>query len=555
MLTQLSIENFILVERLDLHFQAGLTVLTGETGAGKSILLDALEGVLGGKLSATVIRPGASRALLEAHFQPPFTLEAWLTGQGLEPSEELVVSREITPRSSRYRVNGVLVPQGAMSSLRELLLDVTAQGQALTLSRSEVQLQLLDNFIQAQPTRLELQQTFGQWQQARQQLTQAKSQQQQEQAQKDRLRQEYQELKQAQLQNPQEIDDLLTELERLRHAAELTETSQMLYGLLHRGSGAVDDQLNEALRLLGQMVSHDPSLTVHQELLGSALVQVQECARQIHQYGQNLEMDPARLSVIEQRLRLLHKLCQKYGPTLAEVIAHQQHIQEQWQALKAGRPSLSELQTQLNAVTAKLNEQAQALSQLRQAGALRLEAAIHGSLSALGMAKARFIVQLTPATTNASGQDAIEFLLSANPGQAPAPLKAVASGGEMSRFLLALKVCLGEAIPTMVFDEIDVGVSGKVAQAVATHLLQLSQRQQVLCVTHQPLVAAMAQAHWRVRKVSTETATSLVVDTLDGLPERTEELAQLAGGNSADQAREFVSALLEEARLLQAAAH
>ncbi len=551
MLIRLTIENFVLIERLDLHFQAGLTVLTGETGAGKSILLDAVEGVLGAKLHPGVVRPGAPKASLEASFIPSPAVQQWLEHQEIDPSEELVVSREVTARTSRYRINGVLVNQSVMQALRDLLIAITAQGQALSLSRPEVQLQMLDRFARGQAILDEVRSTYRRWQEAKSQLNRALTQQKDERSQKELLRQQFQELKALKITDPNEEEDLLAERDRLSHTVELTQDGQEVYRLLYRGTPSVSDQLAQASRALEAMATHDSRVQLFLEMIQTAQVQVTECARQVHQYTEELEAEPDRLEQVEQRLRDLRKICQKYGPTLQEVMAHQQHIQQQWQHLKTGSPPIEELQTGVDHAHQALHQVCETLTVARAAAAQQLEARVKESLAPLGMGKARFVVQLTPVPPGPEGAQRVEFLLSANPGQPLAPLRSVASGGEMARFLLALKVCLGEEIPTLIFDEIDVGVSGKVAQAVATHLMQLTRNHQVLCVTHQPLVAAMAHVHWRVRKVASQDQTHVFVDQLEGLPQRTEELAQMAGGHSAEQARDFVTALLAQAKELR----
>jgi DNA repair protein RecN (Recombination protein N) len=551
MLTHLRIENFILIERLELSFHEGLTVLTGETGAGKSILLDAVEGVLGGKLGGTVIRAGASKAFLEGTFLSSAAISHWLEAQELDPAEELVISREISAKSNRYRLNGVVVNQSMVQAVRELLVDVTAQGQTLGLSRPNVQQALLDRFAQAEPAVLQVREAYQRWHMSKRQLEQAIQQQQQDKTQREHLRQQFQELKTARITDPKEEENLIAEQAVLLHTTELTTTAATVYELLYRGSASVSDQLNQAHHLLEAIAKHDSHILPWCEMVQSALVQTEECARQIQHYSEQLETDPERLTTVEQRLRELQKICLKYGPTLADVVQVQQQIQQQWQHLKANTPALEELKAQVQQNYEILLSTCGDLTALRTAAITRLEQDISQALAPLGMAKARFQVQSTPIPPSAEGQEAIEFLLAANPGQAPAPLKAVASGGEMARFLLSLKVALGEQIPTLIFDEIDVGVSGKVAQAVATKLFQLARHHQVLCVTHQPLVAAMADIHWRVRKQVHQQETTVYVDELTAIEERTEELAQLVGGHSATEAKDFVTALLAQAQQLQ----
>ena len=285
---------------------------------------------------------------------------------------------------------------------------------------------------------------------------------------------------------------------------------------------------------------------------------IMEVGRQINTYGSSLEADPQRLQEVEERIQELKQICRKYGPTLTEAIAHYQRILDELAELNDGEQSIERLEQQEMASFSQLTQVCEQLTKLRRQTAADLESELLCELKPLAMEKVKFQVEIVPISPTATGADKITFMFSPNPGEPMQPLIAIASGGEMSRFLLALKACFsrGDAAETMIFDEIDVGVSGRVAQAIAEKLHQLSQNNQVLCVTHQPLVAAMADRHFRVNKETidknnnTETRTVVRVTSLENMTNRREELAQLAGGKSATDAIAFAESLL-----LQAAHH
>jgi DNA repair protein RecN (Recombination protein N) len=557
MLKHLRIENFALIDSLELDFSDGLNVLTGETGAGKSIILDALDAVLGGKVSGNAVRTGTQRALIEATFASNESLNAWLTAQEIDHLEEgIVITREVSGKSSRSRINGVLVNQALLRTLREPLLEITAQGQSLQLEKPEVQLELLDSFAGAAPLRDKVQKAYESAQKRKAALARKKAEQAEKAQQLDLFKFQYEELSKAELADPLEEEQLTADFSRLAHASELQQSSQKLYAMLYEGdrdTPAITDILGQANEILLQMSGYDPSLESLSELLEGALIQVQECARAVNRYGDTVESDPEQLDFTEKRLRLFKTLKQKYGSTLAEVIAYFKKLQKDLRTIEGGDENLEAEEKLLAGEIARATELADQLTRVRSEAATRLQAALIQELKPLGMAKVRFAVQLEPTRLSATGVDQVKFLWSPNPGEPLHPLTETASGGEMARFLLALKACLGAAdhIGTLVFDEIDIGVSGRVAQAVADKLLQLGQFHQVLCVTHQPLVAAMADSHYRVQKhVRQEEQgerTVVHVEKLSLLEARCEELAQLAVGKTAREALDFASSLLTEA--------
>jgi DNA repair protein RecN (Recombination protein N) len=379
---------------------------------------------------------------------------------------------------------------------------------------------------------------------------------------------EYQakELTAANLSDPDELTLLEQERQRLSHSVELQQQSYQVYQDLYqndRGSSACADLLGNAESTLIDMTRYDSSLQPILEMVIEAMAQVEEAGRQINAYGESLETDPDRLQIVEDRILELKQICRKYGPTLVEAIAHSQRVQQELEELSGSGQSLEVLEQNYKKIQAELIQACDRLTEHRNQAARQLEALLLKELKPLAMDKVQFKVEIAPCSPTAVGSDRITFVFSPNPGEPLQPMSEIASGGEMSRFLLALKACFSQvdSVGTMVFDEIDVGVSGRVTQAIAEKLHQLSHRHQVLCVTHQPIVAAMADHHFRVDKQ--------VVDPADGkrgksksAPEdlrtivrvmplsdeqRREELAQLAGGQTDQDAIAFADSLLLQA--------
>lgn len=576
MLLCLRIENFALIDQLELEFGAGLNVLTGETGAGKSIILDAIDAVLGGKVSSRVIRTGTSRALVEGTFTYSPALAAWLSEQEIDLIDDnsVVISREITATASnirsRSRVNGVLVNRQIMGELRDRLVEITAQGQTVQVGQSAQVREWLDLYGGDSPIqqRQKVATGFIAYQNAHLTLEKRRTSERERLQQLDLLTYQVQELGTANLEEPQELEQLAQERERLNHVVDLQQMSYKVYQALYQNDNetpAAADLLGDSEATLNDMVEYDDQLRSLLDLVRDAQAAVVEVGRQINAYGDSLEADPQRLEEVEERIQELKQICRKYGPTLTEAIAYYQRIQTELAALNDSEQSIENLEQQEKACFEKLTQACQKLTQLRRQTAANLESRLIAELKPLAMEKVQFQVEIAPTFPTAVGADKITFMFSPNPGEPLQPLTEIASGGEMSRFLLALKACFSrsDAAETLVFDEIDVGVSGRVAQAIAEKLHQLSQTNQVLCVTHQPLVAAMADRHFRVDKQiitqgkgkkanngSSEQRTVVRVTNLVDLTTRREELAQLAGGKSASDAIAFAESLL-----LQAANH
>lgn len=579
MLLGLRIENFALIDHLELAFGSGLNVLTGETGAGKSIILDAIDAALGGKVTSRSIRTGAQRAVVEATFKLNRNLADWLSEQEIDPLDEtsVVCSREMSTnqgilRSSRSRINGVLVNRQQIEQLRSQLVEITAQGQTVLIGQPATQREYLDSFCGSSllEQRLDVAAAFSSCQQALNNLENRRQSERMRLQQLDLLQFQVKELSAAKLEDPDELELLEQEKSRLAHVVELQQQSYQLYQGLYQNDGdakAAADMLGEAEAILNNMVSYDAQLQPLLDMVSAALAQVEEAGRQINAYGEALEADPQRLETVEQRIRELKQICRKYGPTLNEAIAYKERIQKELEELQGGGQSLEVLEQIYQEKKAKLLAACAHLTQLRQAAARKLEENLVQELKPLAMEKVQFQVEIAPIPPTATGADRITFLLSANPGEPLHPLTETASGGEMSRFLLALKACFShvDSVGTLVFDEIDVGVSGRVAVAIAQKLHQLSKYHQVLCVTHQPLVAAMADQHFRVDKQvigipdselksqeipltqDSDVRTVVRVSALDNQLTRSEELAQLAGGQSATETIAFAKSLLAQA--------
>ncbi|MEM6451642.1 MAG: DNA repair protein RecN [Cyanobacteria bacterium P01_D01_bin.105] len=516
MLSSLKIENFALIDQLELELKPGLNVLTGETGAGKSIILDAIDAVLGGKATSRWVRTGTEKAFVEAAFDlgaDDARIADWLDAYDIPTKgSQITCRRELTAGAnngsvrSRSRLNGVAVKKPQMEELRRLLIEITAQGQTLQMGSCDLQRDWLDGFGDTQlvKQRQQVANAYEAAAAAKKVLDARRRAEQQRTDQLEMFQFQNKELMAAQLNEPDELDTLQIEHHRLSHSVELQQQSYQTYQILYENDSgeACADMLGQAEGILSDMLRFDPAVSPILEMVSEAIAQVQEAGRQINTYGENIETDPQRLEEIDQRITQLKQLCRKYNRDLPELIEYAESIQASLAALGGDGQSIDDLQTAYDAKQNILIASCDKLTKLRQTAAEKLEKALVTQLKPLAMERVKFRVDIQSQVPTADGADLISFLFSPNPGEPLQPLVEIASGGEMSRFLLALKACFSRVDPigTMVFDEIDVGVSGRVAQAIAEKLYQLGREHQVLCVTHQPLVAAMADAHYHVGK-------------------------------------------------------
>ena len=556
MLTGLRLENIALIERLQLEFSGGFTVLTGETGAGKSILLDALDALLGGS-GPRLLRQGAERGAIEASFSLTPPLLAWLEQQQLEAEEgELLLSREWRLSeerlSSRHRLNGVAINRAQIQELRPLLLDLTVQGQTQQLARPGQQRRWLDRFAgpPLQALLAPVAEAHRAWRGAAQALERAQANWEQLQQERERQEQLLADLEAAQLEDPAEREQLQAEENRLAHGVRLQQGVMGLIGRLVEGAEEAPSVLDHLAACEGELAAMqqlDPSLAELSARCSDGFAQLQDLARALDRYGASLDSDPESLGQLQERIAQLKALERRHGKDLAALIAWRDALREQL-APGGGGASLQALEAAERSSRAARDRANGQLSAARQAAAEALQGMLLARLRPMGLTHVRFAVAIEPAAPTEEGADAVQFLFSANPGQPLAPLAEVASGGEMSRFLLALKTCLAAADEhvTLLFDEIDAGVSGRVSGAMSELLQQLSAQRQVFCVTHQPLVAAAADHHFRVAKEVQDGRTHTRVSQLRDTQARQAELAELAGGDSGET-RSYAASLLKKA--------
>lgn len=567
MLLELEIRDFALIEHLTVSFTAGLNVLTGETGAGKSILMDALNTVLGGRASLASIRTDSARAIIEASFKTSPDLCLWLKEQQLAGDEEdrLVVSREISRSGSKSRINGSLVNMAILQDLRQHLVSVHAQHESRTLLSSQMQLELLDNIAGAEHKKVlgRFKTAYASYQHLLQEYAGFEESEAERQRRIDFISFQLRELEEAQIEDSQE--DLLVGRQRkvLMHKADLelllANAQVYLKGHDLEGEAGAIDLIEKAGSELEKASALDPSLSPVASGLAEALDRLEQEAKAIRKYCQMLEPDPETLLQLDERAATLAAIKRKYGPTLSDAMNLQQQLQNELEGLSNYAAGLKDLAGELEKAKVELLEAALELSKRRQSLASELAAQIESELAQLNMAACQFEIAFKQnsdedilSAIGASGLDRIEFLISPNPGQPLMPLAKIASGGELSRVMLAVKTIFApaEKVPTVIFDEIDTGLSGGVLQTLRDKLSRLSCAQQIICITHQALIASIADNHLFVYKEQEDGKTRSRLLSLQKEEEQVERLAQMAAGQaSADEAaRGFAQLLIEEAR-------
>ena len=537
MLMNLQVRDFAIVDRIDIEFDPGMTVLTGETGAGKSILVDALGLVLGERGSAQLVRDGAKRAEFAAGFditKLPAVRE-WLDEQALDVDDDCLLRRVVNADGrSRAFINGNSVPLSQLKALGELLLDIHGQHFHQSLGRREIQRTLLDHFGGLLDDRANVENHYTLWRSLADQLQNISDAEADRASRLDLLTFQLNELESLALE-PGELDALVSERQRLQNSGKLADgVGSALDRLFDNESGNANSLVAEATRSIEQMVEFDASLEPVLVALNGASIQVAEAAETLRRYGESIDMDPARRDWVEERLDAVRTIARKHrvaGDELPELAAR---LSAEHDELSHAEERGRELEEQAEAAQAKYLKLSKSLSKARAEAATRFSAAVSEAMHSLGMPGGIFEVSLTPIPVESArpwGLDNTEFLISANPGQALQPLAKVTSGGELSRMALSIQVIAsdGSAIPTMVFDEVDSGVGGGVAEMVGRRLQELGANRQVLCVTHLPQVASLADQHFRISKVTDGKSTRTRVQGL-GKEERIEELARMLGG-------------------------
>ncbi|MGM0680081.1 MAG: DNA repair protein RecN [Pseudomonadota bacterium] len=536
MLTHIHIWNFAIVEKLDLAMDNGLTVFTGETGAGKSILLDALSLALGDRADSAVIRHGADKAEISVTFSTTDApqAETWLAERELASENECIIRRTISSNGpSKAFINGKPSPIQSLRELGEMLVDLHGQHEHQSLLKRDIQRQLLDDYAGHQTLLQQLREVYQRWQQHKNELDNLRQASSERDARLDLLRFQVNELDTLAL-DENEPSELEQEHKRLANASQLLETSERVSQLLQDNDETNASQLlSQCSSELQQLAETDSRLKPVAELLDSALIQVREAGSELRHYLDALELDPGRLSWVEQRLSDIHALARKHHVAVEELPGVLPQLQQQLESLEHADVQLGQLQQALDEAENDYRQLAKQLSEGRHKAATRLAEQVTQNMQTLGMEGGRFDVQLEAREESFSpnGLERVEFVVSANPGQPLRPLSRVASGGELSRISLAIQVITARdtRIPTLIFDEVDVGIGGRVAEIVGLQLRELASHRQVLCVTHLPQVAALGQHHFQVSKRAASDVT--ISEIVELKPEqRVDEIARMLGG-------------------------
>jgi DNA repair protein RecN (Recombination protein N) len=568
MLSELHITDFAIIDRLDLELGGGFNVLTGETGAGKSIIIDAVNALLGSKLGAEFVRSGCEQARVEGVFsvaggeRRPVVLPA---EYGIEPDDGVVIlSRELHASGrSVCRVNGRLAPVAVLQAVGQCLVDIHGQSEHLSLLRPSQHVDFLDRYGGLMPRRMELAGRVGLLRSVRRDLRSLASDERELARRADLLRYQIDEIQAAAL-APDEEGELGRERSRLSNAERILALADAAYAALYQGSDdqrAAADMLGQACAALSELRLLDASLADSATAAEGLTYQVEELARSVRAYRDQVECNPDRLVEVEDRLALIHSLKRKYGSNIRQILAFGERAAAELEAMSHSEERLVELKEQEQSLLAEIGVLASALSKRRQEAGSGLGEAIQREMAGLNMPKVSFVVDIRQTADSdgvllngaagrfafdATGADKVEFLISPNPGEPPKPLAKIASGGETSRLMLAMKSILSDAdaTPTLIFDEIDQGVGGRSGHVVGEKLWGLTGAHQVLCVTHLPQIAAFGDTHFSIAKEVRGERTVTRVTRL-GDEARVEELAEMLGGRS-EEARQAARAMLAE---------
>ena len=548
MLKELNIKNFAIIDQLRVEFAPGLNVFTGETGAGKSIVVDALNLALGERASADLIRTGCQEAVVEAAFElngrGTKEIVALLSDQGIETisGEDLIVRRVLSSSGkNKVYINGSLATLTTLSALGANLADIHGQHEHQSLLALDRQMDMLDSFGGLGSLREAVSQAYYRLLGARKELVALETGERDLAQREDMLRFQKNEIEAAML-TPGEDAGLANEQNVLANSEKLAGLVAMVDDTLYAADSSVLSNLKKAVNGLKEIAQIDNRLSGPVELCESGRAQIEEAAREISSYRESVEFDPKRLEEIGDRLDLIQKLKKKYGSTIEEINQFGAQATAELERMERSTEELERLKSEIQTIKLGLTDKAEKLSKKRGAAAQDLEKKVEAELGHLGMKKTIFSVKITQEAGDDTldghklgprGADRVEFLISPNPGEEPKPLAKIASGGELSRIMLALKTILieGDEIPTLVFDEVDAGIGGAVAEEVGKKLKRIAAKHQVFCITHLPQIASMATSHYGVAKSVKKDRTSTEVRLLEA-QERVDEIARMLGGKT-----------------------
>jgi len=555
MLTHLQIRDFAIIDAIELELRPGLTVLTGETGAGKSILVDALQLLAGGRAGAEVVRHGAERAEVSGTFdlaQAPRELKQWLEEQSVNGGEDLIIRRVVgADGRSRAYLNGQSVPLQLLREAGNILIDIHGQHEFQSLTRSAAQRELLDTYGKHDNLVAQVGIAYRVWLEILNKTLELETKARDRDAKLELLRYQVSELNALQLKEG-EVASLTEERARLSNRGRLAEGAEAaLQVLFESDEGSAHAGVSRALQTLRGLASVDPKLAAVVPILEEASIQITEAARELKHYGEALDIDSARQDEVERRLSAIEELARKNRVQPGELLERTEQLATELQGLERAELDLAVLRKDLAAALESYRAQAQQLSARRVTAGRTLAKDITSRMQTLGMAGGRFQVEVTQdgnADPAQHGIDQIEFRVTANPGQPLRALAKVASGGELSRLSLAVQVsCAARDTRCMVFDEVDSGIGGAIAEIVGRELRSLGSRSQVLCVTHLPQVASQGHHHLRVTKLTDGRTTRTALTELS-TQDRVEEIARMLGGVEVTaKAREHAREMLKVA--------
>lgn len=547
MIKSIHVKNYILIEDLTVDFDNGLNVITGETGAGKSILINAIDIAFGAKPTKDVVKKGAEKALIELFIESKNpNIKTLFEENGIDTLDEIILSREITSTSSRTRVNGTLVNQEFIKSLKEMLIDIHSQHQTYAFLQPKSHIILLDNYAKDLYGE-ELQEykcLYKEYQGLLNALETAQNSANATESQIDFLKFQINEIEQANIEDVTEEETLQNELSVLENAEKLQELTQTSYWALNGDEGSLIDALLQIKANISKAVDMDNSL----EGAEQSIIEISELTRDLsstlRDYYQSVNSDTARLNEVQERLYLFDKLKRKYGSTLEEVIQTYDKLSEELNTIEFSSKNVEEIQAKIDEILVKLNKLAQDISAKRKNYAQVLSSLIVDELEKLELAKSRFEIRITPKELSSDGIDDVEFYISTNVSQDLSPLAKTASGGEISRVMLAIKTIFAKSdeIDTVIFDEIDTGISGKAAQSVADEISELAEFRQIIVITHQAIIAVKADKHFLVSKEQGEK-TEVTIKALNE-DEKVKAIASLASGDNSESALDFAKSLL-----------
>jgi DNA repair protein RecN (Recombination protein N) len=551
MLIHLSVNDFTIASQLEMEFNRGMTVITGETGAGKSIMLDALGLALGDRADPGVVRAGAERADIHATFDVKKVAEAkkWLVEHELLEGNECILRRTITREGrSRAYINGRPSTLQDLKTLGGLLIDIHSQHAHQSLLKKEQQRRLLDEFAGLSSSAIEVRAIANRYQQLNQRLETLLSNQNEQTARAQLLGYQVEELDNLNL-NETELTALEQEQKQLANGEQILQASQHAIALCKEGEHNVVSILNQALYSLTNIPVKSKSLEEAEQLLNSALIQAEEAAGELQHHVDSFQLDPSRLHEVETRLSSIYEISRKHRINPEQLPGFHQQLQQELNAITGNSGEIDQLHADTTALREQYHSLASTLSKKRKTAANKLEKKVEKQLKQLAMANCQFSIALAPFDVDQlhpQGNEEISFLVSTNPGQEPQSLARIASGGELSRISLAIQVITAKtsAIPTLVFDEVDVGIGGAIAEVVGNLLRELGERGQVLCVTHQPQVASKGHHHLFVSKQSKKKSVSTHLQRLEDT-DKIEEIARMLGGISiTEQSRAHAKEML-----------